>query len=78
MFVVFEDVRAGVYRRSAGSVGAPQARGGESQQAVQHGMRVEGLLEVKGKQEMMEEMSHARRHTHTHSLLLFIKDKPWL
>lgn len=49
MFAVFEDVGAGVYRR-----GAHLAIEGEPQRAV------EGLLEVRGKQEMMEEMSSAK------------------
>ncbi|KAL2103446.1 hypothetical protein ACEWY4_000314 [Coilia grayii] len=48
MFAVFEDVRAGVYRRSAGSAETRQAQNGDPQRAVQHGMRVEGPLEVRG------------------------------
>lgn len=49
MFAVFEDVRSGVYRRSAiGDGGAVQALEGQQPRAVQHGMRVEGPLEVRG------------------------------
>ncbi|XP_030640076.1 ATP-binding cassette sub-family D member 1 isoform X2 [Chanos chanos] len=44
MFEVFEDVRAGVYKRSAG------AQSGESggMKVVKHGMRVEGPLQIRG------------------------------
>ncbi|KAG5282081.1 hypothetical protein AALO_G00052010 [Alosa alosa] len=48
MFTVFEDVQAGVYRRSASSEEEPQASEGKLQGAVKHGMRVEGPLEVRG------------------------------
>uniref|UniRef100_A0AAY4AYQ7 Uncharacterized protein n=1 Tax=Denticeps clupeoides TaxID=299321 RepID=A0AAY4AYQ7_9TELE len=44
MFIVFEDVQAGVYRRSAiAQMGEPG-----DMQMVQHGMRVEGPLEIRG------------------------------
>uniref|UniRef100_A0A673XBX7 ATP-binding cassette, sub-family D (ALD), member 1 n=1 Tax=Salmo trutta TaxID=8032 RepID=A0A673XBX7_SALTR len=45
MFTVFEDVRAGVFRRSAGG-GDEQTGGGT--QLVQHGMRVEGPIMIRG------------------------------
>ncbi|XP_035236772.1 ATP-binding cassette sub-family D member 1 [Anguilla anguilla] len=44
MFAVFEDVRVGVYRRSAAQDGGA---GGTSRE-VQHGMRMEGPLEIRG------------------------------
>ncbi|KAJ8393495.1 hypothetical protein AAFF_G00059680 [Aldrovandia affinis] len=44
MFSVFEDVRRGVYRRSAGE--EPGQAGAE--QLVRHGMRIEGPLEIRG------------------------------
>ncbi|XP_062397380.1 ATP-binding cassette sub-family D member 1 [Sardina pilchardus] len=48
MFTVFEDVQAGVYRRSTSSIGELPASEGQPQGAVKHGMRVEGPLEVRG------------------------------
>ncbi|MBN3319413.1 ABCD1 protein, partial [Atractosteus spatula] len=45
MFAVFEDVRAGVYRRSAGANGGE----GGAAKVIRHGVRIEGPLEVKGK-----------------------------
>ncbi|XP_069040052.1 ATP-binding cassette sub-family D member 1 [Lepisosteus oculatus] len=45
MFAVFEDVRAGVYRRSAGGDGGE----GGAAKVIRHGVRIEGPLEVKGK-----------------------------
>ncbi|XP_051950743.1 ATP-binding cassette sub-family D member 1-like [Xyrauchen texanus] len=45
MFEVFEDVRVGVYRRSAIGVN-PEVTG--AAQEVQHGMRVEGPLQIRG------------------------------
>nr|XP_015207860.1 PREDICTED: ATP-binding cassette sub-family D member 1-like [Lepisosteus oculatus] len=45
MFAVFEDVRAGVYRRSAGGDGGE----GGAVKVIRHGVRIEGPLEVKGK-----------------------------
>lgn len=47
MCAVFEDVRAGVYRRSAGEQdgGTP----GGASRVVQHGMRIEGPLQIRGK-----------------------------
>ncbi|XP_056628389.1 ATP-binding cassette sub-family D member 1 [Triplophysa dalaica] len=45
MFTVFEDVRVGVYRRSAEEV-TPETTKGD--QEVKHGMRVEGPLQIRG------------------------------
>ncbi|XP_031650738.1 ATP-binding cassette sub-family D member 1 [Oncorhynchus kisutch] len=45
MFTVFEDVRAGVFRRSA--EGGDEQTGGGTQ-LVQHGMRVEGPIMIRG------------------------------
>ncbi|KAL1270297.1 hypothetical protein QQF64_032586 [Cirrhinus molitorella] len=46
MFEVFEDVRAGVYRRSA-TEAKPEETG--AARKIKHGMRVEGLLQIRGK-----------------------------
>lgn len=44
MFAVFEDVRVGVYRRSAAEI-KPETSGA---QEVKHGVRVEGALQIRG------------------------------
>uniref|UniRef100_A0A6Q2Y5U5 ABC transmembrane type-1 domain-containing protein n=1 Tax=Esox lucius TaxID=8010 RepID=A0A6Q2Y5U5_ESOLU len=48
MFSVFEDVRAGVYRRSAVEQEGAEAESGGGKQVVQHGMRVEGPIMMRG------------------------------
>lgn len=45
MFEVFEDVRVGVYRRSASEV-KPEESGVAGK--IKHGMRVEGPLQIRG------------------------------
>ncbi|KAL1020533.1 hypothetical protein UPYG_G00001340 [Umbra pygmaea] len=48
MFSVFEDVRAGVYRRSAEALEGGDGEIGAETQVVQHGMRVEGPIMMRG------------------------------
>ncbi|KAJ8017303.1 hypothetical protein DPEC_G00016440 [Dallia pectoralis] len=48
MFSVFEDVRVGVYRRSAAEMEEGEAEPGGANQVVQHGMRVEGPIVMRG------------------------------
>lgn len=45
MFTVFEDVRVGVYRRSAEELKPEKTKG---DQEVKHGIRVEGPLQIRG------------------------------
>uniref|UniRef100_A0A4W5K145 ATP-binding cassette, sub-family D (ALD), member 1 n=1 Tax=Hucho hucho TaxID=62062 RepID=A0A4W5K145_9TELE len=48
MFTVFEDVRAGVFRRSAGGEEEGDGPTGGGTQLVQHGMRVAGPIMIRG------------------------------
>ncbi|XP_062315787.1 ATP-binding cassette sub-family D member 1 [Osmerus eperlanus] len=48
MFVVFEEVRAGVFRRSAGENHAEAGEPGVESRVMRHGMRVEGPLTIRG------------------------------
>ena len=61
MFLVFEEVRAGVFRRSAGENLLAAGEPGLESRVMRHGMRVEGPLTIRGK--------HARNTPLTCSIL---------